>query len=306
LSKSEQSKRETVFLRPKVLSYVFLWPALFSLLLSFGLPPSAFGDPSWWYSRGVVSSNAIVGDYSPLILGQLKWMATNACNELDYMLPDGAGAAVWSTVQGFSVPTNNWLTVNVGQLKYVAKPFYDRLIEVECKTDYPWTGTTNDDADYAIANIGQMKNVFSFDLIADGNTNGMPDLWEMKHFGNLNQTASGDYDNDGLTNLEEWQHGANPTQTDTDNDGMPDGWEVTNAFDPVNAGDASSDADGDGLNNLEEYEHGANPHASDTDGDGLGDASEVAARTDPNNSDTNKPTVTITFPANNLNWVGMP
>lgn len=45
----------------------------------------------------------------------------------------------------------------------------------------------------------------------DGNGNGLPDSWEMQYFGNLNQTATGDYDGDGVDNLQEFLDGTNPT-----------------------------------------------------------------------------------------------
>ncbi len=40
---------------------------------------------------------------------------------------------------------------------------------------------------------------------------------------------------------------------DTDADGMPDGWETKQGFDPANAADGNHDNDGDGYTNLEEY-----------------------------------------------------
>ncbi len=46
---------------------------------------------------------------------------------------------------------------------------------------------------------------------------------------------------------------------DTDADGMPDAWEVTYGFKPLDSSDAGLDADGDGLTNLEEYRVGSNP-----------------------------------------------
>jgi hypothetical protein len=48
-------------------------------------------------------------------------------------------------------------------------------------------------------------------LWTDVNGNGMPDWWEMKYFGNLNQTADGDYDGDGVSNLDEFLEGTDPT-----------------------------------------------------------------------------------------------
>lgn len=38
----------------------------------------------------------------------------------------------------------------------------------------------------------------------------MPDAWEQQHFGNLSQGASADYDNDGVSNLQEFRDGSNP------------------------------------------------------------------------------------------------
>ena len=45
----------------------------------------------------------------------------------------------------------------------------------------------------------------------DANGNGLPDSWEMAYFGNLNQTAGGDYDGDGITNIQEFYDGTDPT-----------------------------------------------------------------------------------------------
>lgn len=68
----------------------------------------------------------------------------------------------------------------------------------------------------------------------------------------------------------------NPNSADTDGDGMPDGWEVTNGLAP-NADDSRVDQDQDGLTNLEEYQGMTDPTVpdyQDTDGDGLTDYEE--------------------------------
>lgn len=44
----------------------------------------------------------------------------------------------------------------------------------------------------------------------DTDTDGLRDVWEMTHFGNLNQTASGDPDNDGFNNAAEMAAGSSP------------------------------------------------------------------------------------------------
>jgi hypothetical protein len=43
---------------------------------------------------------------------------------------------------------------------------------------------------------------------------------------------------------------------DSDNDGMPDEWEIKKALDPHDAADATQDQDRDGYTNIEEYLHG--------------------------------------------------
>ena len=45
----------------------------------------------------------------------------------------------------------------------------------------------------------------------DSNANAMPDWWETQYFGNLNQSPAGDFDGDGVSNLDEYREGTNPT-----------------------------------------------------------------------------------------------
>jgi hypothetical protein len=53
----------------------------------------------------------------------------------------------------------------------------------------------------------------------DSDSDGLPDTWELQYFGNLNQSANGDPDGDGLTNLQEFQQGRNPTKSALADDG---------------------------------------------------------------------------------------
>ncbi|MDX9703619.1 MAG: hypothetical protein RBU23_11330 [Candidatus Auribacterota bacterium] len=83
---------------------------------------------------------------------------------------------------------------------------------------------------------------------------GIPDWWEVAHGldpTNLNDTTM-DSDNDGLSNMDEWLHGTHPNNSDTDADGMHDGWEVLNNLNPL-VNDAHADPDNDGASNLVEF-----------------------------------------------------
>lgn len=60
---------------------------------------------------------------------------------------------------------------------------------------------------------------------------------------------------------------------DTDNDGLPDAWEIAYIGDLSQ--DGGDDGDQDGLNNGGEFQAGAIPSEPDTDGDTLSDGDEV-------------------------------
>jgi hypothetical protein len=108
---------------------------------------------------------------------------------------------------------------------------------------------------------------------------GIPDSWKIAHHLDPHDPglAGEDPDNDGLTNLEEYQNGTDPNNPDTDGDGVSDGDEVHKyRTDPLNP-----DTDGDGLTDGEEIRLGTNPLNPDTDGDGIPDGIEVKLGTNP-------------------------
>ena len=142
--------------------------------------------------------------------------------------------------------------------------------------------------------------------LLDSDNDGLSDIWELEYGLNPENSADavGDLDGDNLNNLQEYQnrsnprltdtdgdtlsdydeaitHGTSPVNQDTDSDTLPDNWELTNGFDPLNAADAAQDFDDDGLTNLEEYNNGWNPRKADSDDDGLGDNWEVTYGLDP-------------------------
>ena len=84
-----------------------------------------------------------------------------------------------------------------------------------------------------------------------------------------------DSDGDGLTDLTE----LNVTSTDrfnadTDSDGLPDGWEISQGLNP-NISNEGNDSDSDNLSDYDEYMLGTHPQNNDTDGDSMLDGWEI-------------------------------
>ena len=125
------------------------------------------------------------------------------------------------------------------------------------------------------------------DEFVDTDLDGLPDIWENKHFGDLSHNGTEDNDSaggaDGLSNLSEYEngtdpnnsdtdkdglldgdeiaiHGTSPTNSDTDGDGLPDDWEIDNRLNPNDPSDRMSDLDQDGFGNLYEFFHHTDPH----------------------------------------------
>jgi len=60
-------------------------------------------------------------------------------------------------------------------------------------------------------------------------------------------------------------YGLDPLISDSDNDGMPDAWEIANGLNPLDAADAISDPDADMLPNIYEWHHNCNPQVADSE-----------------------------------------
>ena len=123
--------------------------------------------------------------------------------------------------------------------------------------------------------IGGTWNFTTLPRPSDFDGDQIPDIWEWKHNLDANVSdAKDDPDEDGLTNLDEYNNGVNPTDPndpDTDDDGMTDYFERLYSLDPLNANDSALDDDNDGYTNLEEFERGSNPLDPDSPGKDLKD-----------------------------------
>lgn len=211
------------------------------LFASLTLQTMQAAAPGWWAVRGVLTPGAPQDDYSVANLGQLKNIASKAAQELDENLLTGAGEDIhallddWNAAPLGGTTRDDYAALTLGQLKKVAKLFYDRLADVYvCPAGiYPWSGSNAAD-DYAVANVGQLKAVFAFDTSpADVNDNGIPDLWETTMFCSLDQDMDADFDGDGLSNREEWAAGTSAVSEDSDGDDFSDKVELDHGYDPA-------------------------------------------------------------------------
>ena len=84
-----------------------------------------------------------------------------------------------------------------------------------------------------------------------------------------------DFDEDGLTNLQEYEQGTEPYNEDTDGDGLKDGEEInTYGTDPLKV-----DTDEDGLDYGDEIYFETDPLNPDSDGNGISDGDEKRSQT---------------------------
>ncbi|HEX8698194.1 MAG TPA: hypothetical protein VF815_05115, partial [Myxococcaceae bacterium] len=126
-------------------------------------------------------------------------------------------------------------------------------------------------ADTVKATLGGKSATTSVTVAEDFDSDGLPDEWEVANGLDPTQPGDGslDPDLDALSNLSEFQVGANPRDADTDDDGALDGQEQQ----------PGADTDGDTQPNVLD---------ADSDNDGLFDGTEMAVVTAHANTDTSK------------------
>ncbi len=230
-----------------------------TLIILAAVRASEAEGPDWWHSRGVLNGST-ESNHSPANIGQAKWMARQALEHIR-MLDSDLGADLETLIMGPGGPLPGWgggasldanrVAINVGQLKSISKPFYDVLnvyagslwvraqlsnlglsvAELNASGSdeegyFPWPATGASELNYGIANLGQLKLVFGFDLDAipsigtDTDEDGLSDAMEIQ-FG-FGDPAMWDTDGDGLSDWEEFILGTDPFNSDTDGDGIND------------------------------------------------------------------------------------
>ena len=95
--------------------------------------------------------------------------------------------------------------------------------------------------------------------LLDSDSDGIPDSWEIAYWLDISsRDGSGDYDLDGLSDLDEFNNQSNPLYGDTDEDGLSDFLEVT----VHNTDPAKGDTDGDGFSDFDEVDSSSDPNLS--------------------------------------------
>jgi hypothetical protein len=307
-----------------------------SLFVVVGAEASA---PSWWSDPGtgsqpavaaeqlvtndddIVWTNYVPNPYAVVTQGQLKQFTARAVDYLNISLTNGAGVTLNTMVSNWAqdyltngynagnIKPSDYTAITAGQLKYVGSKIWGQLVAGGYTNALPsWLDTNA--ADTQLANLGQLKTVFNFELTAptisslsataapgeidlswtnpaddtlsgllvqqqngdgswttlatlspgttsyavmgltkagqyqalrvvattsmtsvastasnpmDTSGNGLPISWEMQYFGATNVDPNADPDHDGLSNLQEFWAGTDPTNPDTDGNGMLDG-----------------------------------------------------------------------------------
>ena len=200
---------------------------LLLILASSNLPSAE--PPAWWAEQGAINPTVETDDFAVANIGQLKQLASQAATSMDqaYESIGGAGPTITALIDSWRadpIPAaparDDFATLNQGQLKAVARLFYDRLQTIgylggpTVAAAYPWSSAAADDDAYALVNLGQLKHVFSFsitDPAVDADGDGLPDAWEMQWFTSLSVANSvSNYDGDTVTDMDEYLAGTSP------------------------------------------------------------------------------------------------
>lgn len=106
--------------------------------------------------------------------------------------------------------------------------------------------------DYGYDLAGNMTSAIANVIVADADSDGIPDSSDNCPNNSNSDQMDTDGDNQG-----------DVCDADDDNDGIPDTIEIALGLNPLNAADAMGDLDGDGMTNLAEYQAGRNPRVNE-------------------------------------------
>lgn len=183
-----------------------------------------------------------------------------------------------------------------GDSYIIASEAWTNPIQPESSMTIGFVGTKNPDAEAQISNFKLTKVIIDNENPIEPSEPTEPTDPDDPNEPDIDWDDETDSDNDGLPDVYEINYfETDPENPDTDGDGLPDGYEAFYlGTDPKKAdsddngiSDADEDFDNDGLSNIREYELGTDPTDADSDGDGLTDSDEINIyNTDPLKYDT--------------------
>ena len=183
-----------------------------------------------------------------------------------------------------------------GDSYIIASEAWTNPIQPESSMTIGFVGTKTPDAEAQISNFKLTKVIIDSENPIEPSEPTEPTDPDDPNEPDIDWGNETDSDNDSLPDVYEINYfETDPENPDTDGDGLPDGYEAFYlGTDPKKAdsddngiSDADEDFDDDGLNNIREYELGTDPTDADSDGDGLTDSDEINIyNTDPLKYDT--------------------
>jgi|GEM_PF-2897296 len=127
-------------------------------------------------------------------------------NNIGFLVRASDGNGTLPVLSVSSVPVGAEFTTDDSSAP-LAKGVFSWTPSFGQKGTYPVTFTASD---------GELSSELTVTIVvnsaSDTDGDGLDDDWEREHFGDLSQDGDGDYDNDGFTNLEEFEKGWNPVE----------------------------------------------------------------------------------------------
>ncbi|MBQ9344436.1 MAG: hypothetical protein IJT88_04390 [Kiritimatiellae bacterium] len=249
-------------------------------------------------STNVTITGALVDEADWPFYDAARWEVFRRLHEMDEM-HGGMRGTNGPYTNGLRF-TNIWMETN-GNCRLGLAWESNGVVEVFCRAMHTetWTSTvvyTKDENQVVTNEFTHWRQLDTFHGIPDDwvllgtttitngsgiftDTNHVPDYDRVKFYA---AAALADFDDDGLSDGQEWLGGTSATNGDTDNDGLSD-YDERNVYhtDPNKA-----DTDEDGITDGAEVLRELDPLDRDSDHDGLFDGAEDVWQTNPKNPDS--------------------